>query len=100
MNGFAEDAVGYGAHACRNNVGMLDDGLLDLCWCNVDATTDDEVFLAIDDPNMFVAIDHSNVARSQPSAVECLGVGFGVVEISRRDETARELELTTCLAVE
>src|SRR5262249_51841866 len=67
---------------------------------DVDAAADDEVFLAIDNPDMFAAIDHCNVARSQPSVVECLEVGFGVVEIPGRHETAGEFELTARLTVE
>ena len=47
---------------------MLEDGLLDLDRCDVLAARDDDVFLTIDDPEVPLRIDGSDVAGMEPPA--------------------------------
>ena len=78
-------------HRVLDQVTLLD-RFFDRDGSNVLSTgSDDELFLAADDHQMPVLVDHAEISGSQPAINDCLGGGFGHVPVAPHDvRAARE----------
>src|SRR5947209_20401683 len=71
------------ADHCRHlDCGMLEQGVLDIAGVDVEATTDDQVLLAVDDEQVAVLVEIAEIAGVQPAVTQRLAAGLGRTPVS------------------
>ena len=76
--------IGGTDHAGLSDSGDLVENLFDLTWVDVVAAVDDEVLDPVDDQEVSVFIQMSQIAGAEPPLViEHLGGGLGLLTIPR-----------------
>src|SRR5207237_8896556 len=62
----------WSAHdACRGHVGMREQHILDVARKNVEAAAQDQILLAVNDVQIAVVIQMTDVSRMQPAVPQC-----------------------------
>ena len=93
---FAKPFVGHGVHGGFNDEWMRCKGSFDTAAADVLATTNDEVFDAVNDVQMPVVVDEGNVTGAEPTVFgERCRRRLGLVSVLTEHRRSTHLQLAT-----